>query len=146
MALAKFDPIDHAPPNSLKPKVQWVPDDCLPPEWLPLPVADRQKAIKQESWKAAIRRILDEEEENIVTKSRRTNREAIIRAVMKLAKQDVAWAVQFIAERDEGKAGISVEVTNKRSPLESMSDGEIEAALQSARAHIPIEEGKPCSP
>ena len=46
-----------------------------------------------------------------------TKREAVMRKVYKLAFEGKAWAVQFIADRTEGKAPETINFTEKKDEV-----------------------------
>ena len=61
-------------------------------------------------------------EEEIDTKDGKISKlEAVLRMVYKKAFEGQNWAVQFIADRTEGKAKEIREVTNKNEPIKIMS-------------------------
>ena len=60
----------------------------------------------------------------------RTNREAIVDAVMKAAKKGQPWAIQMVMERLEGKAAVNVDISQTRSPLQELPDEELQAAIE----------------
>ncbi len=83
--------------------------------------------LTTETWRACVRRVVNGPSKSIAGATRK---EAIIEEVTKLAQKGVAWAVEFLADRDDGKATQFIDVTAKRNPLEGVSDEELRAALE----------------
>lgn len=62
----------------------------------------------------------------------RTKRELICERVYNLALEGVPWAVQWIVERQEGKAAVHIEVSKKDDLLRGMTDSEVADMIERA--------------
>lgn len=85
---------------------------------------------KGETWRDAIKRTMDAQNLDGITV-----REEIARKVQQLARAGVPWAIQWLADREDGRPAqsLTVEAGTQRNPMLDLDDEELARLVQLAK-------------
>ncbi len=66
-------------------------------------------------------------------KDGKTEKERLVSKIKELALKGTPWAVEWLADRDEGKSAVNVNLNQKRNPLSNLTDEEIREMLEAIK-------------
>ena len=91
----------------------------------------RGRPLRGETWRDCIQKLGNQENIDGVTL-----REEIVAKTTKLALAGVPWAIQFLAEREDGRPAQAITINNnqQRNPMLDLSDEELADVIEVVRA------------